>query len=105
MGFLKSLAELFKGGGNAERTEECVFGGDGRECRIIHSFSSIRERAVSDIGGIRVLAAACADERSRDTGQMPSDPVRRESRALIAAARRAGCFVEADSIPGTRYTI
>lgn len=105
MGFLKSLAELFKGGGNAERTEECVSGGDGRERRIIHSFSSIRERAVSDIGGIRVLAAACADERSRDTGQMPSDPVRRESRALIAAARRAGCFVEADSIPGTRYTI
>lgn len=105
MGFLKSLAELFKGGGNAERTEECVSGGDGRECRIIHSFSSIRERAVSDIGGIRVLAAACADERSRDTGQMPSDPVCRESRALIAAAKSAGCFVEADSIPGTRYTI
>ena len=36
---------------------------------------------------------------------MPSDPVRRESRTLIAAAKRAGCFVAAQDVPGTRYTI
>lgn len=105
MGFFKSLAKSFKGGNNAERAEERVSGRDGRERRIIHSFPSIRERAISDICGIRVLAATCADERSRDTRQMSSDPIRRESCALIAAAKRTGCFVETASIPGTRYTI
>lgn len=105
MGFFKSLVKLFKGGNNAERAEERVSGRDGRERRIIHSFPSIRERAISDICGIRVLAATCADERSRDTRQMSSDPIRRESCALIAAAKRTGCFVETASIPGTRYTI
>ncbi len=105
MGFFKSLDKLFKGGNNAERAEERVSGRDGRERRIIHSFPSIRERAISDICGIRVLAATCADERSRDTRQMSSDPIRRESCALIAAAKRTGCFVETASIPGTRYTI
>ena len=105
MGIFKSLVKLFKGGNHAERAEERVSGGDGCECRIIYSFPSIRERAISDICGIRVLAAACADERSRDTGQMSSDPIRRESDALIAAAKRTGCFVETASVPGTRYTI
>ncbi|MBR4899345.1 MAG: hypothetical protein IKZ46_00255, partial [Victivallales bacterium] len=105
MGIFKALVKLFKGGSHAERTQERVSGGDGCECRIIHSFPSIRERAISDICGIRVLAAACADERSRDTGQMSSDPIRRESCALIAAAKRTGCFVETASVPGTRYTI
>lgn len=105
MGFFKSLAKSFKGGNNAERAEERVSGRDGRERRIIHSFPSIRERAISDICGIQVLAATCADERSRDTRQMSSDPIRRESCALIAAAKRAGCFVETASVPGTRYTI
>ena len=84
MGFFKSLVKLFKGGNHAEGTEERVSGRDGRERRIIYSFSSIRERAISDICGIRVLAAACADERSRDTGQMSSDPIRRENCALMA---------------------
>lgn len=36
---------------------------------------------------------------------MPSDPIRRESRALIAAAKRVGRFVDATAIPGSRYTI
>ena len=85
MGIFNSLVKLFKGGNHAERAEERVSGRNGRECRIIHSFPSIRERAISDICGIRMLAAACADERSRDTGQMSSDPIRRESDALIAA--------------------
>ena len=105
MGIFKSLVKLFKGGNYAEGTEERVSGGDGRERRVLHSFPSIRERAISDICGIRVLAAACADERSRDTGAVSSDPIRRESCALIAAAKRTGCFVETASVPGTRYTI
>lgn len=105
MGIFKLLIKLFKGGNHAERAEERVSGGDGCECRIIYSFPSIRERAISDICGIRMLAAACADERSRDSGQMPPDPIRRESDALIAAAKRTGCFVETASVPGTRYTI
>ena len=32
-----------------------------------------------------MLASACADERGRDSGVLSSDPVCRESRALIAA--------------------
>ena len=36
---------------------------------------------------------------------MPPDPIRRESDALIAAAKMTGCFVETASVPGTRYTI
>ncbi len=36
---------------------------------------------------------------------MPSDQIRRESRAFIAAAKRTGLFVETSSVPGTRYTI
>ncbi len=68
MGIFKALVKLFKGGNHTGRTEESVSGGNGRERPIIHLFSSVRERAVSDIRGIRMLAAACADERSRDIG-------------------------------------
>ena len=32
-----------------------------------------------------MLAAACADERGRDTGSLPADPVCRESQTLIVA--------------------
>ena len=92
MEIFKALVKLFKGGSHAERTEESVSGGNGRERRILHSIPSICERAVSDIRGIRVLAAACADERSRDTGALSSDPIRRESCALIAAAKRIGDY-------------
>jgi len=83
MGIFKSLIKLFKGGNHAERAEERVSGGDGCERRIIYSFPSSRERAISDICGIRMLAAACADERSRDSGQMPPDKIRGESDILL----------------------
>ncbi len=79
-----SLVTLFKGGNHAERAEERVSGRNGRERRIIHSFPSIRERAISDICGIRVLAAACADERSRDIGTLSPDKIRGESDILLA---------------------
>ncbi len=36
---------------------------------------------------------------------MPQDPLCRESRALIAAAKETGCLVDARSVPGTRYTL
>ena len=36
---------------------------------------------------------------------MPPDQIRRESDILTTAAKRIGCFIEADSVPGTRYTI
>jgi len=105
MKILNALVNLFKGVNHAERAEERVSGRNGRERRILHSIPSICERAVSDIRGIRMLASACADERSRDTGQMPSDPIRRENDILIAVAKRLRCFMERDSVPGTRYTM
>ena len=52
-----------------------------------------------------MLARSCADERGRDTGTLPPDPIRQTSRALIAAAKKAGCFVDVAKVPGTRYTI
>ena len=105
MGIFKVLSRLLKGERHAGTVEERVSGGDGRERRVLHQIPAACERALSDIRGIRVLAAACADERSRDAGTVPSDPLRRESRALIAAARKTGCFVDARSVPGSRYTI
>ena len=36
---------------------------------------------------------------------MSEDQVRRESRVLIAAAGKAGCLLDASTVPGTRYTI
>lgn len=101
----KSFFNLFKGGRHARRTEESVPGGNGRERGIVHSLESVRERAVSDLGGIRMLAAQCADERGGDTGTLPEDPVCCESRALITAAKKVGCLMDAASVPGTRYTI
>ena len=105
MKILRAIIGLFKGGNYAARTEGSVSGGSGRERRILHSIPSICERAVSDFGSIGVLARACSDERSGDTGSLPPNPIRRESVALIAAAKRAGCFVNATEVPGTRYTI
>ena len=105
MKILDTLMNLFKGGNHAGRTEESVSGGNGRERRILHSIPSICERAVSDIRGIRMLASACADERGRDTGTLSPDQIRGESDILIAVAKRIGCFMERDSVPGTRYTI
>ena len=105
MTLLKYFTWLFNGGNDAKRTKERVSRGDKRERGIVHSFASIRERAISDFRDIQMLAEACADERGRDTGQMPQDPICRESRALIAAARRTGFLVMASSVPGSRYTI
>ena len=36
---------------------------------------------------------------------MPPDSVRRESRALIEAAKLVGCYMNRAAVPGTRYTI
>ena len=105
MGVFKSVIEFLKGVNHAEGTEKRVSGGDGCERRILHSLPSIREQIISDIGGIRMLATACAAERSRNPGEMPPDPVCRESRALIVAAKKTGCLISPDEIPGTRYTI
>ena len=73
--------------------------------RIFHTFTTARERALSDLGGIRMLEKALANERSRDIGGEPSDPVLRESGCLIAAAKIANCLLEAKSVPGTRYSV
>jgi len=105
MGILNAIINLFKGGNHAGRIEKPVSGGDGRERRILHSIPSICERTVSDIGSIGVLARTCADERGGDTGPMPADSIRQEGIALIAAAKKSGCFLDAAKIPGTRYTI
>ena len=85
MGIFKVLSRLLKGERHAGTVEERVSGGDGRERRVLHPVPAVCERTLSDIRGIRVLAAACADERGRDSGAMPQDPLCRESRALIAA--------------------
>ena len=102
---LGTIIKILKGGWNAKRPENSVSGGNGREHRIIYSFETICEQAISDIGRLRMLAAACAAERSRNTGALPADPICRESCALIAAAKKTGCFVETKDVPGTRYTI
>lgn len=105
MKLVKTLIELLKGGRNASGTERHPFGGDGDNYRIVYPFKAIRERAVLDIGDIRVLAAKCADERGRDFGQVPSDPILRESKVLILAAKNTGCFISAEDVPGSQYTI
>ena len=91
-----TIINILKGGWNARRPENSVPGGDGCEHRIIYSFETICEQAISDISRVRMLAAACAAERSGDSGSVSSDPIRRESFALIAAAKKTGCFVETE---------
>ncbi len=81
-----TIINILKGGWNARRPENSVPGGDGCEHRIIYPFEAICEQAISDIGRVRMLAAACAAERSGDSGAVSSDPIRREGLALIAAA-------------------
>ena len=87
-----TIINILKGGWNARKPENSVPGGDGCEHRIIYPFKTICEQAISDIGRVRMLAAACAAERSGDSGAVSSDPIRREGLALIAAARRTGYF-------------
>lgn len=105
MGVLDFITNFLKGGKNAGRVKSCVSGGHEPERRILHTVSAICEQALSDFGGIRVLASACTDERGRDTGSLSSDPICREGRALIAAAKKVGCFIDSKAVPGTRYTI
>ena len=99
------VIDFLKGGNLARGTENRVSGGHGRERRVLYPVSAVCEQALSDFRSIRVLAAACADERGRDTGALSPDPVCRESRALISAAKKVGCFIETKDVPGTRYTI
>jgi len=105
MGIFNFIAKKLKGGKHAKGTAQSVSGGCERDSRILHSIPAIREQALSDVRGISVLARACAAERGRDTGAVQEDPIRRESRALIAAAKSVGCYLDFASIPGTRYTI
>ena len=105
MNLFESIVNFLKGGNHAGGAEDCVPGGHGRDRRVLHKVSTVCEQALSDFSGIRMLASACADERGGDTGSVPSDPVRQESRALIAAAKKVGCFIETKDVPGTRYTI
>lgn len=105
MGFFKNILLFLKGKQHAGGTEKSVFGRSGRERRVLHQVYAAVERAISDFRGIRMLETACADERSRNFGAVPSDQVREESSILIAAAKRVGCFVNAKDVPGTKYTI
>ena len=99
------IIDLLKGAEHAGRIKKGVSGGRGRNGRVLHQINAVRERAVSDFGGIRMLAKACADERGGDSGEMPPDPVRETSRRLITAAKKLGLYVDVNDVPGTRYTI
>ena len=90
MNVFESIANFLKGGNNAKRVGNSISRGHGLERRILYPVQIVCEQAISDFCGIRVLAAACADERGRDSGSLPSDPVCRESQALIAAAKKTG---------------
>ena len=105
MNLVDSIVNLLKGRKHAGESENGVSGGHGCERRGFHTVSSVSEQALSDFRSIRVLAATCADERGRNTGSLSADPICRESCALIAAAKKTGCFIETKDVPGTRYTI
>ena len=102
---LKHIINVLKGAVHANDTRESSSRGDGNDGRVFHPFTSVRERAFSDLRGIRMLEEALTNERSRDIGGEPSDPVLRESGCLIAAAKIANCLLEAKSVPGTRYSV
>ena len=97
MGIIKSIIEILKGGRNAGKPEDSVPGGNGCEHRSIYPFETVCEQAVSDFCRVRMLAAACAAERSGDSGALPSDPIRRENLALINAARKTGVLLDDDN--------
>ena len=75
MNIFESIANFLKGGNNAKRAGNHISGGHGPERRILYSVQAVCEQAISDFCGIRVLAAACADERGRDSGSLPSDSI------------------------------
>lgn len=105
MNVLAFLAKLVKGNCHASGVEESLSRRNEYKCRVIHSLPTLCEQGLSDLSGIRVLARACAVERSGDSWALSEDPICRESRALIAAARQTGRFLERTDVPGTRYTI
>lgn len=102
---LRPFFSFLKGESYARRSNECLYRRDEREGHFLYSFASIRDAAISDFGSIRMLARECANERSRDSGTLSEDSIRRESHALITAAKKCGLYLEAKDIPGTRYTI
>ena len=102
MSLVDSIVDFLKGRKHAGEPKKSVSGGDGCEHRIIYPFEAICEQAISDIGRVRMLAAACAAERSGDSGPVSPDPIRRESLALIAAARSTGDFVQMKDVPDCR---
>ena len=105
MNFIQKIVRAFKGDFHAEGTEERVSRGRIDERRVVHPLASVREQALSDLGRIRMLARTCADERGRDPRPLPPDPIRATSLALIDATQRTGLYLEAQAVPGTRYTI
>lgn len=105
MNFLAFLTKLTKRSNHASRVEECLSRRAEYQRRVVHSLPSLCEQGLSDFSGIRLLARACADERSGDTGSLSEDPICRESHALIAAAKRIGAFLDRSDVPGSRYTI
>ena len=88
MNVFEFIANFLKGGNNAKRAGNRISRGHGPERRVLHTVQAVSEQAISDFRGIRVLAAECANERSRDSGALPADPVCGESEALISAATR-----------------
>ena len=99
------IKKILKGESHVGGTQERVSGGGERKRRVVHQVDAIVKRALSDLSGVRMLERACADERSRNPGEMPSDPIRETSGRLIAAAKKVGCYMDVKNIPGTRYTI
>lgn len=79
--FVDRLVRILKGEKNADRIKRNLSGGRGRERRDLHKVNAAVKRALSDFGGIRVLADACAYERGRNPRTKSSDPICEESRA------------------------
>ena len=104
MGIVKSIARWIKGAGHAGKTEKRLSGRAGDERRIFHSLATVCENARADFRGIGMLAAGCAAQRGGNPGPLPEDPLRRESRTLIAAAKRAGRFLDLSAVPDSHHS-
>ena len=104
MNVVKAVVRLLKGFKDAERIGT---GGAGRrqnERGGVYPFEAARQRAVSDQGGIRLLAEEVAAERSRIADRDEKDPVSVESSCLVSAAKRIGCYVDVRQIKGSRIS-
>lgn len=89
---------------HADRFGTTGIAGKQHERCNVHSFAASRQRAVSDQSRIRLLAEEVAAERSRTADGDTQDKVRLESRCLIAAAKRAGCYIDASIQFGQRIS-